>query len=111
VRIGQDLDLLDSPGILPMQFSDQAAATKLAICDDIGERSYEIDGVAVVLIEILKRLPTARATVLQKRYKIDADDCCGESRLFKGDVNQAAYRILHGFRKGKFGWIALEKSP
>jgi ribosome biogenesis GTP-binding protein YlqF len=118
VRIGQDLDLLDSPGILPMQFSDQAAATKLAICDDIGERSYDIDGVAAVLIEILKRLPTAGATVLQKRYKIDADDCCGEAyvkalgqRLFKGDVNQAAYRILHDFRKGKFGWIALERSP
>lgn len=118
VRIGQDLDLLDSPGILPMRFSDQAAATKLAICDDIGERSYEIDGVAAVLIEIIKRLPTAGATVLKKRYKIDAEDCCGETyvkalgqRLFKGDVNQAAYRILHDFRKGKFGWIALERSP
>lgn len=118
VRIGQDLDLLDSPGILPMRFSDQAAATKLAICDDIGERSYEIDGVAAILIEILKRLPSAGATVLKNRYKIDPDDGCGEEyvkalaqRLFKGDVNQAAYRILHDFRKGRFGWIALERSP
>ncbi|KAL4651990.1 hypothetical protein ACB092_01G200600 [Castanea dentata] len=31
--------------------------------------------------------------------------------LFNGDIHQAAFRILSDFRKGKFGWIALERPP
>lgn len=30
-------------------------------------------------------------------------------QLFNGDNNQAAFRILSDFRKGKFGWMALER--
>lgn len=49
--------MLDSPGILPMRFSDQTAAIKLAICDDIGERSYDVSDVAAVLVQMLARHP------------------------------------------------------
>lgn len=31
--------------------------------------------------------------------------------VFSGDVHQAAFRILADFRKGKFGWTALERPP
>ena len=41
-----------------MQISDQAAAIKLAICDDIGERSYDVADVAAILVQILAKLPT-----------------------------------------------------
>lgn len=58
VRFGKDLELLDSPGIIPMRISDQAAAIKLAICDDIGERSYDAADVAAILIQMLTRLPS-----------------------------------------------------
>lgn len=59
VRFGKDLELLDSPGIIPMRISDQSAAIKLAICDDIGERSYDFTDVAAILVQILLRLPEA----------------------------------------------------
>eukprot|EP00252_Welwitschia_mirabilis_P018276 TRINITY_DN405_c0_g3_i1.p1 TRINITY_DN405_c0_g3~~TRINITY_DN405_c0_g3_i1.p1 ORF type:complete len:368 (-),score=76.32 TRINITY_DN405_c0_g3_i1:243-1346(-) len=118
VRIGKELDLLDSPGILPMQLSDQVSAIKLAICDDIGEKSYSVTTIAAILIEILKNLPSAGTKILTNCYKIDADGCTGEVylktiglHLFKGDTNQAACRVLQDFRKGKFGWIALERPP
>ncbi|RWW38985.1 hypothetical protein BHE74_00055724 [Ensete ventricosum] len=91
VRFGKDLELLDSPGILPMRISDQTAAIKLAICDDIGERSYDAADVAAILVQIF----------LQKLAL----------QLFSGDVSQAAFRILSDFRKGKFGWVALERPP
>lgn len=52
------MELLDSPGILPMRISDQSAAIKLAICDDIGERSYDVSDVASILVQMLTRLPT-----------------------------------------------------
>lgn len=58
VRFGKDLELLDSPGIIPMRISDQVAAIKLAICDDIGERSYDVTDVAAILVQMLARIPT-----------------------------------------------------
>lgn len=61
VRFGKDLELLDSPGIIPMRISDQSAAIKLAICDDIGEKSYDVTDVAVVLVQMLSKLPTVGA--------------------------------------------------
>lgn len=58
VRFGKDLELLDSPGILPMRISDQTAAIKLAICDDIGEKSYDVADVAAILVQMLTKLPS-----------------------------------------------------
>ncbi|KAJ3707730.1 hypothetical protein LUZ61_011435 [Rhynchospora tenuis] len=118
VHFGKDLELLDSPGILPMRISDQTAAIKLAICDDIGERSYDVTDVAAILLQILIRLPTVGPEAISKRYKIDLDGNCGRTfiekvalKLFNGDLNQAAFRVLTDFRKGKFGWVALERPP
>ncbi|CAJ2633137.1 DAR GTPase 3, chloroplastic [Trifolium pratense] len=118
VRFGKDLELLDSPGILPMRISDQSAAIKLAICDDIGERSYDVADVAGILVQMLTKFPTVGRDMLCKRYKIDEDSECGKIfieklavHLFNGDVHQAAYRVLSDFRKGRFGWTALERPP
>ncbi|GFZ06031.1 GTP-binding family protein [Actinidia rufa] len=119
VRFGKDLELLDSPGIIPMRISDQSAAIKLAICDDIGERSYDVTDVAAILIQMLSRFPTVGTKAIYKRYKIDTDGHCGKTfvqklaaaQLFNGDGNQAAFRVLTDFRKGKFGWVSLERPP
>uniref|UniRef100_M8C0U5 Ribosome biogenesis GTPase A n=1 Tax=Aegilops tauschii TaxID=37682 RepID=M8C0U5_AEGTA len=123
VRFGKDLELLDSPGILPMRISDQTAALKLAICDDIGERSYDFADVAAILVQILLRHPAVGlcetgSEAFRKRYKIDVDSDCGKLfvtklsvHLFNGDTTQAAFRILSDFRKGRFGWVALERPP
>ncbi|THG07881.1 hypothetical protein TEA_009578 [Camellia sinensis var. sinensis] len=115
VRFGKDLELLDSPGIIPMRISDQTSAIKLAICDDIGERSYNVIDVAAILVQMLSRLPTVGTKALYKRYKIDTDGHCGKTfveklalQLFNGDTNQAAFRVLTDFRKGKFEVRAMD---
>jgi hypothetical protein len=41
-----------------MRISDQSAAIKLAICDDIGERSYDVADVAAILVQMLTRIPS-----------------------------------------------------
>ncbi|KAJ9547709.1 hypothetical protein OSB04_020252 [Centaurea solstitialis] len=116
VRFGNDLELLDSPGIIPMRMSDQTAAIKLAICDDIGEKSYDVTDVAAVLVQMLSRLPAANNNVLWNRYKIETDGRCGKTfvhklaiELFNADEHQAAFRILSDFRKGRLGLRALER--
>ncbi|TQD85946.1 hypothetical protein C1H46_028492 [Malus baccata] len=79
VHFGKDLELLDSPGILPMRISDQTAAIKLAICDDIGERSYGVADIAAVLVQMLSKLPSVGVKALNNRYKMDADGHCGKT--------------------------------
>ena len=44
------LDLLDSPGIIPGGFGDQVAAQRLAICNDIGEAAYVDSIIAAAFI-------------------------------------------------------------
>ncbi|MCO5609575.1 hypothetical protein L7F22_063805 [Adiantum nelumboides] len=117
-RIGEDLDLLDAPGLLPMRLSDQAAAIRLAICHDIGESSYAVAGVAAVFVEMLLRMPNAGVELLEERYKIDANGMSGEvfleelaQKIFAGDINHAALRLLQDYRKGCLGWIGLEWPP
>ena len=56
VRLGQDLDLLDAPGVLPPRFEDQSAALKLAICDDIGQAAYDTEQVAINFMKLLESL-------------------------------------------------------
>ena len=57
VRVGGDLDLLDSPGVLPPRLAYQAAAARLAMANDIGEASYLSSNVAAQLFDEMKTLP------------------------------------------------------
>ncbi|TAD78239.1 MAG: ribosome biogenesis GTPase YlqF [Oscillatoriales cyanobacterium] len=66
VRISSELELLDAPGILPANLVDQAAAIKLAICDDIGQAAYDNQKVAAALVDLLcgLQLPSKLASVV-----------------------------------------------
>ena len=68
-------------GIIPASFSDQLAAQRLAVCNDIGEASYVDSIVATSLLETLRRLPSARAILakLAARFgtELAADMTCG----------------------------------
>jgi len=75
VRLGQQLDLLDAPGVLPPRLDDQRAALHLAICDDIGQAAYDGERVALAFLRRLAdlaRRPEAGVTVglLEKRYGV-----------------------------------------
>lgn len=122
IRISEDLDLLDAPGVLPSQLTNQQAALKLAICDDIGEAAYDNQRVAAALVDLLKDLQTRPGAVdlegLRSRYGVDPAIMTGESYLeqlgeqrCQGDRERAARQLLNDFRKGLLGAIALELPP
>lgn len=121
VRISDDLELLDAPGVLPSKLEDQVAALKLAICDDIGTAGYDNQRVVGAFIDLLKALPPvttigdSAAACLSDRYGVDLASLTGESYLqhlakarYQGDVERTARHILTDFRKGNLGAIALE---
>jgi len=50
VRISDEIELLDAPGIIPLQIEDQAAALKLAICEDMAKLPVTISALQQPLL-------------------------------------------------------------
>ncbi|MBW4622976.1 MAG: ribosome biogenesis GTPase YlqF [Cyanosarcina radialis HA8281-LM2] len=123
VRIDDRLELLDAPGVIPAKLDNQAAALKLAICDDIGEASYHPELVAAGLVDLLADLTEEAAEFLPQqplssRYELDPTDFTGEAyvqaladRRDRGDVQRTARQLLTDFRKGLLGAMPLELPP
>jgi len=116
IRISDQIELLDAPGVLPSKLTDQDAAFKLAICDDIGEAAYDNQRVAAVMIDLLKQ--NSVESVLQARYDLAVAELTGEGYLhtlaayrYQNDVERTARQLLNDFRVGQLGAIALELPP
>jgi ribosome biogenesis GTPase A len=123
VRISETLDLLDAPGVLPSKLEDQKAAYKLAICDDIGEASYDNQRITAAFLDLLKpiaaNLPDLNLMqTFEERYGVTPINLTGESYIealadhkYHSDSERAARQILNDFRKGILGTIPLELPP
>ena len=116
VKISQEIELLDAPGIIPWRLENQQDAVKLAICEDIGEASYDNQVVAAAAIDLLLELDYSN--VIQSRFNLDPIGMTGEAfiqvvgdRFHQGDKEKVARQILYDFRTGNMGKIALELPP
>ncbi len=113
VRISDQIEMLDAPGVIPWRLENQKDAVKLAICEDIGEASYENQLIAADLVNFLVELSYEQ--VLRERYDLDPLEMTGEEylvqlgdRRYQGDVERGAVQLLNDFRKGLLGQIPLE---
>lgn len=128
VRISDEIELLDAPGVIPSKLDSQENALKLAICDDIGEASYDNQRVAMGFVDLLKEWDAEMtATVkelgsplerLRSRYHLDPTSITGEEFVHnlaqlrhQGDIERSAREILNDYRKGQLGNIPLELPP
>ncbi len=116
IRISDSLELLDSPGVIPLKLENQDDALKLAICEDIGEASYENQAVAIALIQCLQNLSLTQT--LMNRYQLAPAAETAEVYLknlasvkYNEDQERAAVQLLNDFRKGLLGPIPLELPP
>ena len=67
LHLTQDLTLCNA-GVIPASFSDQLAAQRLAMCNDIGEASYIDSFIAASLLQVLRGLPSFPA--IDERLKL-----------------------------------------
>lgn len=119
IRIGQTLELLDTPGILWPKFDDPQVGLRLAASGAIKEEILPLEEVALYAVQYLaRRYPH----LLAERYKLQnlADlqgvelmEEIGKKRgcLQKGgEINyeKAAEIILNDLRSGRIGRISLE---
>lgn len=121
VRIKDDLELLDTPGLLPPKFENQELAKKLAFTGAIKD---EIINTELLSYSLLEYLRDAYSDLLCTRYKITEDisalpgyeilNLVGKKRGFmisggEIDTERAAITVLEEFRACKIGNITLEK--
>ncbi len=113
VRISQELELLDAPGVIPWKLHNQENAVKLAICEDIGEASYDNQLVAAAMVELIVQLNFG--DILQARYGLAPESITGEAYIhtmaakrYQNDKERVARQLLHDFRTGAMGAIPLE---
>ncbi len=123
IRISDQLELLDAPGVIPGKLDNQTAALKLAICDDIGDASYDNQRIAAALVDLLNELGATAGELLPQnplhsRYELDPTIFTGEDylpalaeRRNQGDVERTARQLLTDFRKGLLGATLLEVPP
>ncbi len=112
VRINPQLELLDTPGIIPMKQEDQERAKKLAFVNAVSENAYSNEAVAK---ELLALLDEKYSDITKEFYKVDnltIDDIANARNwIVSGgnpDVERTSVYILRDFREGKIGKFILD---
>lgn len=121
IRLKGDVELLDTPGILPPKFEDQAVAQNLAYTGAIKDEIMNTELLAYSLLDYLKQFYPEE---LSARYKLDADlsplegheilELIGRKRGFVisgGEINmeRTANMVLDELRNATIGKITLER--
>ena len=114
VRINPNIDLLDTPGIIPMKQEDQIKAKKLAFVNSVSENAYSVEIVAKELLDLVSQ-NEKYAEDFRKFYGVE--ELMIESIAIKRnwlrnaaepDIERCAGYILKDFRDGKIGKFILD---
>lgn len=119
IRLGGNIDLLDTPGILWPKFLNDDLALNLAYTGAIKEEVLQIEEVAYKFVE---KLLSFNKKAFENRYEIEdlegttieVIDAIARKKgciVSKGEINyeRVSRMILSDFRDGKLGKITLEK--
>ncbi len=119
VKLKNDIELLDTPGILWPKFQDKSVAVNLAVTGAIKDELFDHVEVCVELIEMIRRI---NKDYICNRYNIDWENKTGyqvlkqiaENRkcvLPGGEIDyyRAAKLVINDFRNNKLGYISLER--
>ncbi|MBR2913858.1 MAG: ribosome biogenesis GTPase YlqF [Oscillospiraceae bacterium] len=121
VKVDEQVEFLDMPGVLWPKLDDQDAACRLAFTGAIRDQVLDIEALAMLLLEYLHR---NYPQVLKERYKVEMEETDGlallemvgrkRGMLLSGGVvntERAAIMVLDEFRSAKLGRITLELPP
>lgn len=119
VKIADDVELLDMPGVLWPKFEDKTVGERLAFTGAVKDDVVDVEALASRLLYVLNGM---YRDTLTSRYKIQTEDKedgyeilkkVGKSRgmlISGGEINteRAAITVLDEFRSGKLGRVTLE---
>lgn len=117
IKVNQDFLLLDTPGILPMNYENQKKAANLALIGSVKEDILPNTDLVIMLINYLKdKYPSS----LKDRFGIDIisdynsvmNSICSIRKLLnsngENDFSKAEFLLLKEFKDGLLGRISLE---
>ncbi len=113
VRINPQLELLDTPGIIPMKQENQEVANKLAFVNSVSENAYSNELVAK---ELLALLEVKYPDIVRDYYKLEGDFTLEDIALARNwiisggepDIARTAVYLLRDFREGRIGKFILD---
>ncbi|WP_442599480.1 ribosome biogenesis GTPase YlqF [Neobacillus sp. D3-1R] len=118
IKVGKELELLDTPGILWPKFEDQDVGLKLAVTGAIKDTILNLEDLAVYALRMLEKRYPER---LEERFKlkeipndlVELYDHVGKLRgcLAGGglvDYDKVSELVVREIRSEKFGRISLE---
>lgn len=118
IRLADNLELLDTPGILWPKLEDKEAAFRLAVTGAIKEEVFDVYAVSVRLAAWLAGHHPEK---LRERYRLDVLPAAGEELLNEIGAKRGYYRaggvvdrsrtasmLLKEFREGKLGCITMD---
>ena len=122
IKIGAQLDLLDTPGILWPKFEDPTVGLKLAFTGAINDDIFDREAVVLLLLDALRQ---NNAYKLKERFKLKEElpesaaeilELIGRKRgcLLKGSVidsEKAQQIVMTEFRSGRLGLVTLDAVP
>lgn len=116
LRYGNDLELLDTPGILWPKFEDQEIGRKLALTGAIKDQLLHLDDIAIYGLDFFARYYPSQ---LQNRYQLTDDDMTllapdllmriTEKQGFRDDYQRGSERVIYDIRQGKLGRYTLDR--
>ncbi len=120
IRIREDIDLFDTPGILWPKIDDLQVGLNLAFTGAIKDEIIPVEETGLYLVT---RMLTTYPGILAGRYQIDETqtplevlEAIGTKRGFKLGKADVDYRrtgvlIIEDYRKGRLGKLSLESPP
>ncbi|MGS0765038.1 ribosome biogenesis GTPase YlqF [Syntrophomonas curvata] len=118
VRIREDIEFMDTPGLMWPKVESEEQGLNLALLDIVGEKAYQEYDVCLYLLRVLKE---KAPDILREKLKIGSlerpeqeileDIARSKGHLVKGgevDADKTCNVLLQDFRKGRLGRISLE---
>ena len=119
VKIGKDLELLDTPGVLWPKLEDQRAAARLAMTGAISDDVYDLES---VMKQLLNQVNEANPDLLAERYKLKPEELGDANQLLESigrrrgclvsggivDLEKARRIVLADYRNQKLGNLTLD---
>ncbi|MDF2857745.1 MAG: GTPase [Neobacillus sp.] len=119
IKVGKELELLDTPGILWPKFEDQEVGKKLAVTGAIKDTLLNLHDLVIFSLTFLEKYYPER---LKERYKLDAVpenivEMFDHIGLLRGclkeggvvDYDKVAEIVIREIRSEKFGPLTLER--
>ncbi|MEA1961806.1 MAG: ribosome biogenesis GTPase YlqF [Bacillota bacterium] len=119
VRVREDIEFMDTPGLMWPKVEVEEQGRRLALLDIVGENAYSDEEVALYL---LKNLQEKHVDILQNKFKLTPTSeqtplelleeiAKKRGHLLKGgklDLDKTCKNLLQDFRKGHLGQISLD---